>query len=67
MEAKHIRIAAEWDEEAGVFVAQSADLPGLVTEAATAELLVEKLRVMIPELFALNGGAAGPYNFEIAF
>jgi hypothetical protein len=62
-----ILVEADWDAEASVFVAQSADVPGLVTEAATAELLAEKLRVMIPELFALNGGAVGPYNIQIAF
>jgi len=68
MDDKHITVSAEWDPEAGVFVAQSPDVPGLATEAATAEQLVEKLRDMIPELFALNGShPPGAYCVEIAY
>ncbi len=46
---------AEWDDEASVWVATSDDVPGLVTEAATMERLMEKLRVMVPEMLELNG------------
>lgn len=55
MEVKQIRVDAFWDSEAEVWVATSEDLPGLVTEASSNELLVEKLKVMIPELLELNG------------
>ena len=47
-------ITATWDDEAQVWVAESADVPGLATEAATKEELVEKLKVMIPELLEAN-------------
>lgn len=47
-------IKAEWDDEAAVWVATSDDVPGLATEAATKEALVQKLKVMVPELLALN-------------
>lgn len=50
-----IRIQAVWDSEADVWVAESDDVPGLVTEAETMEALVQKLRVLIPELFEANG------------
>jgi predicted RNase H-like HicB family nuclease len=43
-------IQAFWDEEARVWVAESSQVPGLCTEAATLELLSEKIQVMIPEL-----------------
>lgn len=36
------------------FTATSEDVPGLVTEAPTIAWLDHKLRVMIPELLALN-------------
>jgi len=52
---KKIRVTAIWDSEAGVWVAASDDVPGLVTEADTSEQLVQKLRVLIPELLELNG------------
>jgi predicted RNase H-like HicB family nuclease len=47
-------IRAVWDEEARVWVATSEDVPGLVTEADTIEKLVEKLKVIIPELLEAN-------------
>lgn len=47
-------ITAMWDEAAGVFVAQSDDIPGLVTEAETFEKLVERVLQIAPELLALN-------------
>ena len=49
-----IKVKAFWDEEALVWVAESDDVPGLATEAETFEKLVEKLRIMVPELLSLN-------------
>ena len=47
-------VEAFWDDEASVWVATSNDIPGLVTEADTAEKLSDKLKVIIPELIELN-------------
>jgi predicted RNase H-like HicB family nuclease len=49
------KVTALWDPEASVWVAESDDVPGLVTEADTVEQLVAKLRVMVPELLEANG------------
>lgn len=54
-----IKIRAVWDDSACVWVATSKDVPGLITEAATQEELVAKLRVMVPELLEINSPAAG--------
>ena len=48
-------VRAEWDADAGVWVATSDDVPGLVTEAATIEDLDGKLKSMVPELLEANG------------
>ena len=48
-------ILAQWDGEAGVWVAESDDVPGLVAEADSPNVLVQKLRTLIPELLELNG------------
>ena len=53
-------IHAEWDDEAGVWVATSDDVPGLATEADTQEQLIAKLKTLIPELLEANGIDAGP-------
>jgi predicted RNase H-like HicB family nuclease len=47
-------VRSDWGEEAEVWVASSEDVPGLITEAATAEELVKKLKTLIPELLSLN-------------
>lgn len=59
------QIKAIWDDEASVWVATSDDVPGLVTEAATAEALVKKLEILIPELLEANGVL--PSTREIPF
>ena len=55
MAVKPYFVRAEWDEEANVWVATSDDVPGLVTEEVTMEGLIEKLKVIIPELLEANG------------
>ena len=61
----HVR--ADWDPEAEVWVAISDDVPGLGTEAATIEELLENLRMILPELLeadeALPAGSA--FAFEL--
>jgi len=55
MSRKPLFVRAEWDEEVHVWVATSDDVPGLATEEDTLEGLVEKLKIMIPELLDANG------------
>lgn len=50
-----LTVNAFWDEEAGVWVASSNDVPGLVAEAETMEKLVAVLQDRIPELLEANG------------
>jgi predicted RNase H-like HicB family nuclease len=55
MEDRTYVVHATWDDEAKVWVAESEDVPGLVTEAKDLNALMDKLRVMVPELLELNG------------
>lgn len=48
--AKYILVRAVWDDEAKVWVAESPDLPGLVTEAASLDDLDKKLPGIILDL-----------------
>ena len=57
VDVRTLKVQALWDGEAGVWVAESDDVPGLATEAATLEELLAKLAVMVPELLAENGVA----------
>jgi predicted RNase H-like HicB family nuclease len=59
-------VHAVWDEDAQVWVASSDDVPGLATEAETAEALVQKLKILMPELLSLNGRiSTQPIAFEL--
>ena len=51
-----IQIRAEYDDEAHVWVAQSDEIP-LVTEAATFEILCQKLPALIQDVLGENGDA----------
>jgi hypothetical protein len=53
-------VQAVWDAEANVWVAESDDVPGLVTEDASQEKLVEKLTSLVPELLELNNHPIDP-------
>jgi len=49
-----LRVYARWDEDAKVYYAWSDDVLGLAIEADTLENLKNRLRVVVPELIALN-------------
>lgn len=55
MDSNIYHVQADWDPEAGVWAATSADVPGLATEAETIEGLTNRLRTMIPALLEANG------------
>ncbi len=44
-----------WDAEAGVWVATSDNLTGLVMESGSLDALIERVRFAAPELLELNG------------
>lgn len=43
-----------WDNEADVWIATSNDVPGLVLESGSFDLLLERTRLALPELLTLN-------------
>ena len=43
-----------WDDEAGVWVATSDDIPGLVMVSGSFDALLERVRFAAPELLKLN-------------
>jgi predicted RNase H-like HicB family nuclease len=49
-----LKINAEWDAESSVWVATSNEIDGLAIEASTMDALIERLKVVIPELMELN-------------
>src|SRR5579859_403953 len=58
----HFSIDAVWDDDAEVWVAESNDVPGLITEADSRTHLIEKLAVLIPELLELNKHPFNPHE-----
>lgn len=54
-----IVVRATWDTEASVWTAESSDLPGLVTEAASLDELDAKLPDLIRDLLEGEGATEG--------
>jgi len=63
--ARPIVVHADWDPDAGVWVATTRDLRGLVTEAETIEALRAKLPGMIHDLLEEYGISDTPASIEI--
>ena len=60
-------VLAQWDSEAGVWVAESDDVPGLVAEAESPNALADKLKTLIPELLELNGVSRRASRFHVRY
>ncbi|MNL30849.1 hypothetical protein D3C87_1526090 [compost metagenome] len=61
-------VTAQWDAEAGVWVATSDDIPGLVTEAPSLDALYAHVLDVAPELLDENGVATagrGTIDFHV--
>jgi hypothetical protein len=52
---RSITIIARWDDEAGVWLATSEDVAGLVVEAETWANMIEEVRMTLPDLLELSG------------
>ena len=63
--ARPIVVHADWDPEAGVWVATTRDLRGLVTEAESIEALRAKLPGMVRDLLEEYGISDPPASIEI--
>ena len=57
--SRDIIIHARWDGKANVWLATSADAPGLVIEAETWPAMIDEVRAVLPDLLALNGEPGG--------
>ncbi|HLU66260.1 MAG TPA: DUF1902 domain-containing protein [Kofleriaceae bacterium] len=61
-----VLVRAEWDPEAGVWVATSEDVPGLVAEHADFRRLQEMVLELVPILLEENGRLpAGHGAFDV--
>jgi predicted RNase H-like HicB family nuclease len=67
MDRGRYTVTAEWDAEAGVWVASSEDVPGLATGADSLDELTDKLKTVIPELLEANGLLSAKTDSEIVF
>lgn len=62
---EELLIKLTWDAEACVWIAESDDVPGLVLESGSFDALIERVRVTVPELLALNGVPAVPVQLRM--
>ncbi len=69
MTTKIYAIDVMWDAEVDVYLATSADVPGLVTEAGSLDALIERVKAIVPELLIDNGliRAGEPQELGLTF
>jgi hypothetical protein len=53
--SRSINIDARWDDDAGVWIATSDDVAGLVVEADTWPSLIDEVKLVLPDLLELSG------------
>ncbi|MBO4299384.1 MAG: DUF1902 domain-containing protein [Clostridia bacterium] len=58
-------IKFRWDAEEAVWIATSDDVPGLVLESGSFDALLERVKLAVPELIALNGTSAPSCRLSI--
>ncbi len=54
-----MKVDARWDGEAGVWIATSVDIPGLVVVAANWPSMIEEVRLVVPDLLKLEASMSG--------
>jgi hypothetical protein len=57
--SRSVTIEANWDDEAGVWLATSSDVPGLVVEAESWSRMIEEVGLVLPELLELSNNGDG--------
>lgn len=64
------RVIAFFDQETNVWVAQSDDIIGLVTEGATFDILLQRIKACAADLMLSNAGqiadSSGEYEVVVA-
>ena len=60
-------VKLHWDGEAGVWVATSDDIPGLALESGSCDVLIERLKYVVPEIASLNNIKAPYYDLSYVF
>jgi hypothetical protein len=55
---RSIEVQAQWDDEEGLWLATSRDVPGLAIEADTWALMIEEVKMNLPELLDWPAGAS---------
>ena len=63
-DTRHVQAA--YDTEAGVWWAESEDLPGLVSEAPTLDALVDRVMAVAGELLEANGTPAAGVSLQFS-
>ena len=53
-----------WDSEAAIWYTESEDVPGLVLHAPSFDKLVDRVRLVSPELLEENLNYAGPVHLS---
>ena len=60
-------VFVRWDAEGGVWVAKSKDIGGLTVSAASEDRIIEKIKLVAPDLIQANDLLISADRFAIYF
>lgn len=58
---KEYTVSLYWDMEASVWIAVGDDITGLLLESDNKDVLMERVKLAVPDLLELNGYCKEPY------
>ena len=58
------KVAFAWDSEAGVWIATSEDIHGLILEHSSFDVLMERVRLAVPELLEMEDKLHGMISID---
>lgn len=61
---KEYSVLLTWDDEARVWIATSEDIPGLILESGSADVLMERVRYAVPELLEFSNQNQGDISLS---
>lgn len=57
-------VKLHWDAESRIWHTESDDVPGLVLESGSCDVLIERVRMAAPEMLELNCNYIGPIQLS---
>lgn len=60
---KHCNVQLIWDEESDRWYTETDDVPGMHLDSGSLDALIEKVKMIAPDMLEITKGYRGPLSF----